>query len=114
AGKRGARTRPLFDGGRVRLNGGGARASPRLRGGERVEIAIPPPAPETLEPESIALTVVHEDEHVLVIDKPAGMVVHPGAGHARGTLAAAALAHAPGVAGEGGPRRPENGHRLAK
>ncbi len=54
--------------------------------------------PRTLEPEPIALTVVHEDEHVLVLDKPAGMVVHPGAGHARGTLAAAVLAHAPGTA----------------
>ena len=104
----------LIDAGHVRVDGAAAKASHRLRGGERVEITIPPPAPETLEPEPIALTVVHEDDHVLVIDKPAGMVVHPGAGHARGTLAAAALAHAPAVAGVGGPRRPGIVHRLDK
>ena len=65
--------------------------------GERVEVEIPPLPPEELEPESIALSVIHEDEHVLVLDKPAGIVVHPGAGNARGTLAAAVLAHAPGT-----------------
>jgi 23S rRNA pseudouridine1911/1915/1917 synthase len=77
-----------------------------------VEVEVPPPPPEELEPEPIALAIVHEDPHVLVVDKPAGMVVHPGAGHARGTLAAAALAHAPTIAGVGGPRRPGVVHRL--
>jgi 23S rRNA pseudouridine1911/1915/1917 synthase len=57
---------------------------------------------------------VHEDEDVLVVDKPAGMVVHPGAGHAEATLAAAALAHAPGIAVVGGARRPGIVHRLDK
>jgi len=57
---------------------------------------------------------VHEDADVLVIDKPAGMVVHPGAGHAHATLAAAALAHAPGIATVGGARRPGIVHRLDK
>ena len=109
-----AKIQALIDEGHVRVNGVAAKASYRLRAGDRVEIAILPPAPETLEPESIALPVVHEDDHVLVIDKPAGMVVHPGAGHARGTLAAAALAHAPAVAGVGGPRRPGIVHRLDK
>ena len=109
-----AKLQALIEDGRVRVDGATAKASHRLRGGERVEIEIPPPPPETLEPERIALTVVHEDEHVLVIDKPAGMVVHPGAGHARGTLAAAALAHAPAVAGVGGARRPGVVHRLDK
>ncbi|HTO11427.1 MAG TPA: RluA family pseudouridine synthase [Candidatus Binatia bacterium] len=109
-----AKIQALIGSGHVRVDGAAAKASHRLRGGERVEIAIPPPPPETLEPEPIALTVVHEDDHVLVIDKPAGMVVHPGAGHARGTLAAAALAHAPAVAGVGGPRRPGIVHRLDK
>ena len=109
-----AKIQALIDAGHVRVDGTAAKASHRLRAGERVQIAIPPPPPETLEPEPIALTVVHEDDHVLVIDKPAGMVVHPGAGHARGTLAAAALAHAPSVAGVGGPRRPGIVHRLDK
>jgi 23S rRNA pseudouridine1911/1915/1917 synthase len=55
-----------------------------------------------------------EDDHIVVVDKPAGMVVHPGAGQATGTLAAALLAHAPGTAGVGGPRRPGIVHRLDK
>jgi 23S rRNA pseudouridine1911/1915/1917 synthase len=109
-----AKLQALIDAGHVSVDGGPAKASHRLRGGERVAIAIPPPEPETLEPEPIALTILHEDAHVLVIDKPAGMVVHPGAGHARGTLAAAALAHAPAMAGVGGPRRPGVVHRLDK
>jgi len=109
-----AKLQALIDAGHVLVDGAAARASHRLRGGERISIDIPPPAPETLEPEAIALTVVHEDDDVLVLDKPAGMVVHPGAGHARGTLAAAVLAHAPGVAGVGGPRRPGIVHRLDK
>ena len=109
-----ARIQALIASAHVRVDGAAAKASHRLRGGERVEVDIPPPPPETLEPEVIALAVVHEDEHVLVLDKPAGIVVHPGAGHARGTLAAAVLAHAPGVAGVGGPRRPGVVHRLDK
>jgi len=109
-----AKIQALIEGGHVRLDGAPAKASHRLRGGERVAIEIPPPPAETLEPEAIALTIVHEDGHVLVIDKRAGMVVHPGAGHPRGTLAAAALAHAPSVAGVGGPRRPGIVHRLDK
>jgi 23S rRNA pseudouridine1911/1915/1917 synthase len=109
-----AKIQALIEAGRVRVDGAPAKPSHRLRGGERVAIEIPPPAAETLEPEPIALTIVHEDAGVLVIDKPAGMVVHPGAGHSRGTLAAAALAHAPGVAGVGGPRRPGIVHRLDK
>jgi 23S rRNA pseudouridine1911/1915/1917 synthase len=106
------RLQRLIADGRVRVDGAVRRPAHRLQGGERVEIDIPPPPDETLEPEPIRLAVVHEDEHVLVVDKPAGMVVHPGAGHARGTLAAAVLAHAPATAGVGGPRRPGIVHRL--
>jgi 23S rRNA pseudouridine1911/1915/1917 synthase len=90
------------------------RPAHRLRGGERIEFEIPPPRADELIPEPIALRVVYEDADVLVIDKPAGMVVHPGAGHARGTLAAALLSHAPEIAGVGGPRRPGIVHRLDK
>jgi 23S rRNA pseudouridine1911/1915/1917 synthase len=60
------------------------------------------------------LAIVYEDDHVLVVDKPAGLVVHPGAGHPRGTLAAAVLAHAPAVGAVGGQRRPGIVHRLDK
>jgi 23S rRNA pseudouridine1911/1915/1917 synthase len=64
--------------------------------------------------EAIPLQVIFEDAHVLVVDKPAGMVTHPGAGSPTGTLAAAALAHAPEISGVGGPRRPGIVHRLDK
>jgi 23S rRNA pseudouridine1911/1915/1917 synthase len=109
-----ARLQALIDTGRVRVDGRAPKAAQRLRGGERVEVEIPPPEPETLEAEPLALAIVHEDADVLVLDKPAGMVVHPGAGHARGTLVAGVLAHAPGTAGVGGPRRPGVVHRLDK
>jgi 23S rRNA pseudouridine1911/1915/1917 synthase len=109
-----ARIQALIEGGHVRVDGLRRKPSHRVATGERVEIELPPPPPEELEPERIALTVVHEDDDVLVLDKPAGMVVHPGAGHARGTLAAALLAHAPTIAGVGGPRRPGVVHRLDK
>jgi len=109
-----ARVQALIEDGRVRVEGRARKASHRVADGERVEIEIPPPAPETLEPEPIALAIVFEDDAVLVVDKPVGMVVHPGAGHASGTLAAAVLAHAPSTAGVGGPRRPGVVHRLDK
>ncbi len=109
-----ARLQALIAAGHVRVDGTVKKAAHRLRGGEAVAVELPPPAAEELVPEPIALAVVHEDEDVLVVDKPAGMVVHPGAGHARGTLAAAVLAHAPGTAGVGGPRRPGVVHRLDK
>ncbi len=109
-----ARLQSLIRGGLVRVDGAVSKAAHRLRGGERVEIEVPPPADETLTPESVPLSIVHEDAHVLVVDKPAGMVVHPGAGRSDGTLAAAILAHAPTTAGVGGPRRPGIVHRLDK
>jgi 23S rRNA pseudouridine1911/1915/1917 synthase len=109
-----ARLQALINDGCIRVGGIARKPSHRVASGEQVDVEVPPLPPETLEPEGIALSVIHEDEHVLVLDKPAGLVVHPGAGHARGTLAAAVLAHAPGVAGVGGPRRPGVVHRLDK
>jgi 23S rRNA pseudouridine1911/1915/1917 synthase len=109
-----ARLQALIADGCVRVGGAARKPSHRVASGEQIDVEVPPLPPETLEPEGIALSVVHEDEHVLVLDKPAGLVVHPGAGHARGTLVAAVLAHAPGVAGVGGPRRPGIVHRLDK
>jgi 23S rRNA pseudouridine1911/1915/1917 synthase len=109
-----ARLQTLIRGGLVRVDGAVLKAAHRLRGGETVEIEIPPPAAEELVPEPTVLSVVYEDDHVLVVDKPAGMVGHPGAGRAHGTLAAAVLAHVPTIAGVGGPRRPGIVHRLDK
>ena len=108
------RIKELVASGHVMVEGRPAKPSRRLKAAERVEARVPPAPPELLAPEAIALDVVYEDEDVLVVDKPAGMVTHPGAGRASGTLAAAALAHAPGMAGVGGPRRPGIVHRLDK
>jgi 23S rRNA pseudouridine1911/1915/1917 synthase len=109
-----ARIQHLILGGHVRVEGRMVKPSHRLRGGEHVEVAIPPPPSDELEPEPMALAIVWEDDHVLVVDKPAGLVVHPGAGHRRGTLAAGVLAHAPATARVGGARRPGIVHRLDK
>jgi 23S rRNA pseudouridine1911/1915/1917 synthase len=109
-----ARLQGLIRRGLVRVDGAVLKAAHRLHGGERVEIEVPPLTEEELVPEPVTLSILHEDEHVLVVDKPAGMVVHPGAGRARGTLAAAILSHAPTTAGVGGPRRPGIVHRLDK
>jgi 23S rRNA pseudouridine1911/1915/1917 synthase len=114
AGLSRARLQHLIEGGHVTVNGTVRKAAHRLRPGDTVAVEVPPPPPEELTPEPMALSIVHEDADVLVLDKPAGLVVHPGAGHARGTLAAGVLAHAPGTAGVGGPRRPGVVHRLDK
>jgi 23S rRNA pseudouridine1911/1915/1917 synthase len=114
AGLSRARLQALIEDGHVRVDGAARKRAYRLQGGETVEVEAPPRAPDDLEPEPIALTIVHEDDDVLVVDKPAGMVVHPGAGHARATLAAAALAHAPAIGRVGGRHRPGIVHRLDK
>src|SRR5262245_8825511 len=109
-----SRLQELIETGHVTVDGIARRPAHRLRGGETIALDVPPLPAESLIPEPIALTIVYEDADVLVIDKPAGMVVHPGAGHSRGTLAAALLSHAPEIAGVGGPRRPGVVHRLDK
>lgn len=90
------------------------RPSEALTGGERVEATVPEVLPADIEPEPIPLNIVYENDDLLVIDKPAGMVVHPSPGHERGTLVHAALAHAPQLEGVGGKRRPGVVHRLDK
>jgi len=82
--------------------------------GQKVSIIIPAIEPSNLIPESIPLTVVFENRDLMVINKPAGMVVHPSAGHISGTLVHAALAHAPELEGIGGEQRPGIVHRLDK
>jgi 23S rRNA pseudouridine1911/1915/1917 synthase len=97
--------------GEVRVAGAAARPSRKLRAGEPVVFVPAPPAPAQAEPEPIPLAVLHEDAHLVVVDKPAGMVVHPAAGHARGTLVNALLARGD-LAGVGGVLRPGIVHRL--
>ncbi|MFI5011444.1 MAG: RluA family pseudouridine synthase [Hyphomicrobiales bacterium] len=87
----------------------------KLRGGEAVTIAIPEPTPSEPVAQDIPLAVVYEDDHLIVIDKPAGLVVHPAAGHADGTLVNALIAHCgDSLSGIGGVRRPGIVHRLDK
>jgi 23S rRNA pseudouridine1911/1915/1917 synthase len=109
-----ARLQALIDQGRVTVGGRARKAAYRVREGEPVLVEIPPPAAPELRPEALPLEIVYEDDAVLVVNKVAGMVVHPGAGQATGTLAAAVLARAPETAAVGSPRRPGIVHRLDK
>lgn len=86
----------------------------RLARPAAVVVRIPPAAPSANQPEAIALNIVYEDGNLLVIDKPAGMVVHPAAGHFAGTLVNAVLGHAPDLQGVGDELRPGIVHRLDK
>lgn len=102
------------DGG-VAVDGAAAtRGADRLRVGQSLVIQVPEPVPEVLpQPDaSVAFPIVHEDEHVVVIDKPADLVVHPGAGHVDGTLVSGLLARYPEVAAVGDRHRPGIVHRL--
>ena len=85
----------------------------RLKSGDRVFVSIPSPTTLDLIPESIPLEILYEDEHLIIVNKPAGMVVHPSAGHATGTLVHALLAHCP-LSSIGGVQRPGIVHRLDK
>jgi 23S rRNA pseudouridine1911/1915/1917 synthase len=98
--------------GRVLLNGRPAKAAAALAAGDRIACQPPAPQPETLLPEPGDLSLLHEDDDLLVIDKPAGLTVHPGAGRAGGTLVHRLLARYPELAGVGGPGRPGIVHRL--
>jgi 23S rRNA pseudouridine1911/1915/1917 synthase len=100
----------LIAAGAVRLDGAPAAKSRRLAGGERLEVDLPESVPDTLEPEEVDLRVAFEDEHLLVVDKPAGVVVHPAPGHAHGTLVHGLLQR--GAAGGEDAERPGIVHRL--
>jgi 23S rRNA pseudouridine1911/1915/1917 synthase len=104
--------RQLIDGGHVRLNDAPARASRRVREGDRVEVVRPRREPSPLRAEAIPLEVVYEDEHLAVIAKPAGMVVHPAVGHRSGTLVHALLHRYGTLSEENGAERAGIVHRL--
>jgi 23S rRNA pseudouridine1911/1915/1917 synthase len=113
-----AHAQRLIGDGRALVDGRARRASDRLAGGEHVTVELTAPPDERLEPESIPLAVAYEDDAMVVIDKPAGLVVHPSAGHPTGTLVNALLGRArdrgepvPMIAGVG---RPGIVHRLDK
>jgi 23S rRNA pseudouridine1911/1915/1917 synthase len=104
----------LLDQGHCRVNDQICRPAKRLKTDDRVIIAVPPPEPDQALPEAIELAVLYEDEQLIVVDKPPGMVVHPSAGHSSGTLVNALLSHCSGLSGIGGKLRPGIVHRLDK
>jgi 23S rRNA pseudouridine1911/1915/1917 synthase len=109
-----SRATQLIEQGRVTLNGAVPKKRDRPVPGDRVTVVIPPPQPSHIAPENIPLTIVYQDDDLLVIDKPAGLVVHPAPGNPSGTLVNALL-HAVGdLSGIGGVLRPGIVHRLDK
>lgn len=112
-----SRVQDLIDGGRVTLDGAVCKASHRVAAGESITVEMPMPQATPLEPEAIPLEILYRDEDVAVVNKPAGMIVHPGAGASSGTLVAALLSRFGGSAGLssiGGPLRAGIVHRLDK
>ena len=109
-----SRIKSLIEEGHVLVEGATCKPSRRLRAGERLVLSVPPPQPIELQPEAIPVNVVYQDEHLLVLDKPAGLSVHPGPGHPAHTLVNALLSLAPDLPGIGGYLRPGIVHRLDK
>lgn len=106
------RVQRLLEEGRIRLDGRPPRKSEVLARGQRLVVEVPSPASLAAEPEPIPLTIVFQDADLVVVDKPAGLVVHPSAGHAHGTLVNALLYHVRDLSGIGGALRPGIVHRL--
>ena len=102
----------LIKDGRVQVAGGPAKANLQVKTGQSVTIAIPAAVDATPRPEPLPLPIVYDDADLVVVDKPAGMVVHPAAGHDSGTLVNALLHHVTGLSGIGGEKRPGIVHRL--
>ncbi|MBI3242820.1 MAG: RluA family pseudouridine synthase [Chloroflexi bacterium] len=110
-----AQIQRLIDDGFVTVNNVAlSKPSAKVNDGDEIVLRIPPPAPAQAVAEAIPLDIVYEDGDLIVIDKPAGMVVHPAVGHASGTLVNAVLAHAPDLEGVGNEQRPGIVHRLDK
>jgi 23S rRNA pseudouridine1911/1915/1917 synthase len=109
-----ASVQKLIADGQVTVDGALRKSSHKLRGGEQIEVIIPPPRAAEAEAEDIPLEILHEDEDLVVVNKPAGMVVHPGAGTRGGTLVNALLSHCTDLSGIGGTMRPGIVHRIDK
>jgi 23S rRNA pseudouridine1911/1915/1917 synthase len=111
-----SRLKGLIETDRTRINGAIAGEPARkLAAGDVVSLTVPPPEPAEPQAENIALNIVHEDDHLIVIDKPAGLVVHPASGHETGTLVNALIAHCgESLSGVGGVKKPGIVHRIDK
>lgn len=105
----------LIEQGHVRIDGAPApKSSARVEAGQALEVSFPPPEPSTVESQDLPLSILHEDADIVVIDKPAGLVVHPAFGHRDQTLVNALLFHVRDLSGVGGELRPGIVHRLDK
>jgi len=108
-----SRVEGLVKAGFVTVNGAvAAKAGMKVAETDEIVVEIPPPVPAVPEPEDIPLAIVYEDDDLVVVDKPPGMVVHPAPGHFTGTLVNALLHHCPALSGIGGVARPGIVHRL--
>ena len=109
-----SRAQTLLGDGSILVNGGKVRPSHKLSAGDRVSVNIPPPRLSRIEPENIPLDIRYQDDHLIVVNKPAGMVVHPAAGNYTGTLVHALMYAIPNLSAVGGVARPGIVHRLDK
>ncbi len=110
-----SRVQQLIEQGRVKLNGDICKSKKNaVKQGDAITLEIPTAEPLELQPENIPLDILYEDEQILILNKPAGLVVHPAPGHPNGTLVNAVLAHCPNLPGIGGVQRPGIVHRLDK
>ncbi len=109
-----SRLKQLIEEGAVAVSGTAAKASLRPAAGSQIEVRVPQPRPAELVPEDLRLPVLYQDEHLVVIDKPAGVAVHPGAGISSGTVVHGLLHQVRGLLGIGGELRPGIVHRLDK
>ncbi len=112
AGQSRSHLQKLIEEGRVTVDGKAAKANHRLKIGAAVTVDVPEPKDPIPAPENIELPIVYQDSDLVVVDKPAGMVVHPAAGHDSGTLVNALLHHVDDLSGIGGEKRPGIVHRL--
>lgn len=109
-----ARAQSLIQSGNVEIDGRGAKASHRVRQGESIRVLVEPLAAPSFEAEDIPLDIVFEDESIIIVNKPTGMVVHPAPGVNSGTLVNALLGHSQALSQTGGADRPGIVHRLDK
>jgi len=109
-----SRVNSLIRAGSIVVNGKSSKAGHRLKSDEQIEVTIPPPQPMDIVPEKVDFAVIFEDEDLIVIAKPPGIVVHPACGHQKGTLVHGLVAHCDNLSGISGTERPGIVHRLDK
>lgn len=109
-----SRIQSLIKNGDIKVNSCCSKPSHRLVPGDHVTVSVPRPCPSILKPEAVEFEIIHEDDSLIVVNKPAGLVVHPAPGHATGTLVHGLLNHCRGLSGIGGTIRPGIVHRLDK